>query len=139
MEQACQGASRGPGGPPYLSLSSLLKMTFEPTDRVLLLEIPSAERLRSLSDLVPHGAIVAMGDEAAVMDTRQECRDLPNVMIHPGGLEEIPWGATQFHHVLLETSQCSPKALREIWRVLLPDGSLWIIAGSETLRFQRKS
>ena len=102
-------------------------------------EIPSAERLQSLSLLVPDGAIVAMGAEDAVMDMRQECRDLPNVMIHPGNLEEIPWGATQFHHVLLATSQCSPKGLHEIWRVLLPEGSLWISAGSETLRFQRKS
>ncbi len=114
-------------------------MTFAPTDRVLLLEIPGGERLRALSDLVPHGAIVAMGAEDEVMGMRQECRDLPNVMIHPGGLEEIPWGPTQFHHVLLETSQCSPKALKEIWRVLLPEGSLWIISGSETLQFQRKS
>ena len=114
-------------------------MKFESTDRMLLLEIPSAERLRSLSLLVPDGAVVAMGEEDAVMLMRQECRDVANVMIHPGGLEEIPWGTAQFHHVLLETSHCSPQGLKEIWRVLMPDGSLWLIAGSETLRFQRKS
>jgi ubiquinone/menaquinone biosynthesis C-methylase UbiE len=113
-------------------------MKFEPTDRLLLLDIPTAKRLESLSDLVPQGAVVAMGIEEEVLDMRQQCRHLPNVMIHPGTVEEIPWGTAQFHHVLLETNVCSPQALKEIWRVLVPDGLLSITIGAETLQFQRK-
>ena len=108
-------------------------------DRILLLSIPNEERLRWFSSLVPGGALVAMGDEDAVFTMRDACRDLLNAMIHPGAVEPIPWGDASFHHVVVETTTCSPKALKEIWRVLLPDGSFWITAGSETLRFQRKS
>ena len=80
-----------------------------------------------------------MGGEETVFGMRSACRDLANVMIHPGSREEIPWGEASFQHVLLENLTCSPRALKEIWRVLTPDGSLWIIDGSETLRFQRKN
>ena len=115
-------------------------MKFDPADRILLLAIPSEERLKWFASQVPDGALVAMGQtDESVFATRESCREVLNAMIHPGNPEEIPWGEASFHHVIVEASLCPAMALKEIWRVLLPDGSLWIIAGSETLRFQRKS
>ncbi len=114
-------------------------MKFTASDRVLLAELADPEMVRWYASQVADGALVVLGQGDALYDVRAACRDLENVMFTLGTVDDIPWGEAHFHHLVLEKSTCSPKALKEIWRVLRPGGSLWLISGAETLRFQRTS
>ena len=114
-------------------------MQFDSGDRVLLVELADEKMVRWYASLVPDGALVVLGQGDALYEVRAACGDVENVMFTFGTVDEIPWGPASFHHLVLEMSTCSPKALKEIWRVLQPGGSLWLISGAETLRFQRTS
>ena len=114
-------------------------MKFEANDRVLLVDLADEKTVRSYASLVTDGALVILGEDDAMYEVRAACRDVENAMFTHGTVEQIPWGEAQFHHLVLEKSTCTPNALKEIWRVLMPGGSLWIIYGAETLRFQRTS
>ena len=114
-------------------------MKFESNDRVLLLELADEKTVREYAAMVGDGALVILGEGDALYDVRAECRDVENAMFTQGTIDLIPWGVAQFHHAVLEKSTCTPNALKEIWRVLMPGGSLWLIYGAETLRFQRTS
>lgn len=52
-----------------------------PTDRVLLLAVPTPDQLRALSAQLPAGLCVVMGPEEDIRILRRSCADLENVML----------------------------------------------------------
>ena len=67
-------------------------MELKPTDRVLLLTMPSLDEVRGIATQVSEGLVVAIPEGDAVYEARASLRDYPNVMIIPADPEgSIPW------------------------------------------------
>jgi len=97
--------------------------------RVLLLGIPNAECVRLLAVRLERGLIFGMGPAQKVAEARRACRELVNVMFHPGDPTEIPWQDQFFSCAVgVEPSEWESVdgVVAEVFRVLSPDGLLYM-------------
>ncbi len=112
--------------------STIELMAIEPRDRCLELGCGEGWASRLLAQLVPEGSVVGLdiADEM-VRNARAKSADCENLMFLLGEAEDIPWQDGFFSKVLCVESfyyyEDPEKALREIYRVLSPDGSVWIV------------
>ena len=107
-------------------------MALEPRDRCLELGCGEGWASRLLCQKVPDGSVVGLdiADEM-VRNARAKSADCENLMFLLGEAEDIPWQDAFFSKVLCVESfyyyEDPEKALREIYRVLSPGGSVWIV------------
>jgi len=107
-------------------------MGIEATDRILDLGCGSGWTSALLAQIVTQGQVVGMDvSDEMIGRARRHYRDLLNVMFLASGVEQIPWNGDFFHKAFsVESAYYWPdpaKALREIFRVLRPGGSAWIL------------
>jgi SAM-dependent methyltransferase len=105
---------------------------FKPHDKVLDVGCGTGWLVRRIAPLVSAGLAAGM-DVSSAMVRRAEAlsAELPNVVFACGGVDAIPWESGFFTTVLsVESAYYWPdpgKGLREIFRVLSPGGSAWIL------------
>jgi SAM-dependent methyltransferase len=110
----------------------LALIDFKPTDRVLDVGCGTGWLVRKIAPLVPAGLTAGI-DISDGMARRAESLSapLPNVVFSRGEAEAIPWESSFFQKALsVESAYYWPdpaKALGEIFRVLSPGGSAWIL------------
>ena len=105
-------------------------MDVGPRDRVLLLELPPVEEVRSIAASAAEGIVVAVLERDQVYEARAALRDFLNVMIAPA--EEngaLPW-KEDFFSVIYAPGLGSATA--EVLRVLAPGGTAWVASGPVT-------
>jgi SAM-dependent methyltransferase len=113
-------------------LPTLDLMQLQPADSVLDVGCGAGWLLRLLAERVTEGRLVGMdvADEM-VRRARRNSTDLDSVMVVPGSCEEIPWEDSFFTKVIsVESAYYWPdpaRGIREIFRVLRPGGSAWIL------------
>jgi len=112
--------------------STLELMAIEPRDRCLELGCGEGWASRLLAQRVPEGSVVGLdvADEM-VRNARAKSAACENLMFILGAAEDIPWQDNFFSKALCVESfyyyEDPEKALREIYRVLSPGGSVWIV------------
>ena len=105
-------------------------MDVGPRDRVLLLELPPLEELRSIAASAAEGIVVGVLEREQVYEARSALRDFPNVMIAPAEEDGIlPWREDFFSMVY---APHLPAATAEVLRVLSPRGTAWVASGPIT-------
>ena len=115
-----------------ITLPVLEKMRLTPADNVLDVGCGAGWLSRRLGKLVPQGRVVGMdiADEM-VRHARRASGDFENLMFVTGEVDEIPWEPNFFSHAIsVESSYYWPDpaaGIREIFRVLKPGGSAWIL------------
>src|SRR5437899_2745102 len=115
-----------------ITLPVLEKMQLAPADNVLDVGCGAGWLSRRLAKLVPQGRVVGM-DVSDEMIRRARCAsvDFENLIFVTGEVEEIPWEPNFFSHVIsVESAYYWPDSvagIREIFRVLKPGGSAWIL------------
>jgi SAM-dependent methyltransferase len=115
-----------------ITLPVLGRMGLTPADSVLDLGCGAGWLLRLLAEQVTEGRVVGLDvSDEMVRHARRNCAAYPQVMAAPGSVDEIPWEDAFFTKVISVESAYywpSPAAgLREIFRVLRPGGSAWIL------------
>jgi len=113
-------------------LPTLALMDLQPADRLLDLGCGSGWLVRRIAALVPNGLVVGIDVSDEMIRRAQLASDaLPNAQFLHGTAEEIPALAGAFTKVLsVESAYYWPdpaRALPEIFRVLEPGGSAWIL------------
>ena len=104
-------------------------MNVGPSDRVLLLELPPLNEVRSMA-AATQGIIVGLLDRDAVYEARAALREFPNVMIAPAEANGVvPW-KEDFFSVVYAPSMTVPTP--EVLRVLAPGGTAWVAGGPVT-------
>jgi len=105
-------------------------MDIAATDRVLLLELPPLDEVRSMAAAATQGIVVGVLGREDVYEVRAVLRDCSNVMIAPAEADGgIPW-ADDFFSVIYAPALAEPTP--EILRVLAPGGTAWIASGPVT-------
>jgi len=115
-----------------ITLPVLEKMRLAPADNVLDVGCGAGWLSRRLAKLVPQGRVVGMDvSDEMVRHARRTSVDFENLMFVTGEVEEIPWEPNFFSHaVSVESAYYWPDpavGIREIFRVLKPGGSAWIL------------
>ena len=115
-----------------ITLPMLDRMRLVPGDSVLDAGCGAGWLLRLLAERVTEGRLVGMDvSDEMVRHARRNCAELPHVMAVPGSVDEIPWESEFFTKVIsVESAYYWPDpaaGLREIFRVLRPGGSAWIL------------
>jgi len=115
-----------------ITLPVLDQMGLSPADSVLDVGCGAGWLPRLLAERVTEGRVVGMDvSDEMVRHARRNCADLPQVMAVPGSVDEIPWESMFFTKAIsVESAYYWPEpaaGLREIFRVLRPGGSAWIL------------
>jgi SAM-dependent methyltransferase len=115
-----------------ITLPILDRMELSRFDSVLDIGCGAGWLLRLLAEQVTEGRVVGLDvSDEMIRHARRNCADLPQVMAAPGMVDEIPWENAFFTKIISVESAYywpSPAAgLREIFRVLRPGGSAWIL------------
>lgn len=93
-------------------------------DRVLFLTIPEFAVLEALSERLPQGIVVCLGERDAVYEHRRRGAHLENVMFVAAGPDEVPWQDGFFNWVSDDGAPNELGVYREVLRVLAPGGAL---------------
>ena len=113
-------------------LPMLERMQLEPTENVLDVGCGNGWLCRLIAGRVPKGRVVGMDvSDEMVGRARQASVGLGHVMFVVGGVDEIPWEDNFFTRVIsVESAYYWPdpaRGFREIFRVLRPGGSTWVL------------
>ena len=115
-----------------ITLPVLEKMQLATADNVLDVGCGAGWLSRRLAKLVPQGRVVGMDvSDEMIRHARRASADFENLMFVTGEVEEIPWEPNFFSHAIsVESSYYWPDpaaGIRELFRVLNPGGSAWIL------------
>ena len=115
-----------------ITLPVLEKMRLGPEDNVLDVGCGAGWLSRRLSKSVPQGRVVGMDvSDEMIHHARRASVDFENLMFVTGEVQEIPWEPNFFSHAIsVESSYYWPDpaaGIRDIFRVLKPGGSAWIL------------
>ena len=115
-----------------ITLPVLEKMQLAPADNVLDAGCGAGWLSRRLAKLVPQGRVVGMDvSDEMIRHARRASVDFENLMFVTGEMEELPWEPNFFTHAIsVESSYYWPDTaagIREVFRVLKPGGSAWIL------------
>jgi arsenite methyltransferase len=129
------GAGRGEGMEQEhlpITLPVLEKMRLEPAANVLDVGCGAGWLSRRLAKRAPEGRVVGMDvSDEMIRVARRTSLDFENILYATGEVGEIPWDANFFTHVIsVESAYYWPApaaGIREIFRVLRPGGSAWIL------------
>jgi len=115
-----------------ITLPVLDQMELSTADSVLDIGCGAGWLLRLLAERVTEGRVVGLDvSDEMIRHARRNCTDIPQVMAVPGAVDEIPWEDAFFTKVIsVESAYYWPSpagGLREIFRVLRPGGSAWIL------------
>jgi SAM-dependent methyltransferase len=108
----------------------LALLEFSPHDKVLDVGCGTGWLIRRIAPLVSAGLAAGMDVSDAMLE-RALSAQLPHIVFARGGVDAIPWDRGFFTTVLsVESAYYWPdpaKGLHEIFRVLSPGGSAWIL------------
>ncbi|HEV2196580.1 MAG TPA: class I SAM-dependent methyltransferase [Candidatus Acidoferrum sp.] len=115
-----------------ITLPVLEKMRLAPTDNLLDIGCGAGWLSRRLAKLVPQGRVVGMDvSDEMIRHARRASLDFENLMFVTGEVAEIPWEPNFFSHAIsVESSYYWPDpaaGIRELFRVIRPGGSAWIL------------
>jgi SAM-dependent methyltransferase len=115
-----------------ITLPVLERMHLAAADNVLDVGCGAGWLSRRLAKLLPQGRVVGMDvSDEMIRRARRASVDFENLMFVTGEAEEIPWEPNFFSRVIsVESSYYWPDpaaGIREIFRVLKPSGSAWIL------------
>jgi arsenite methyltransferase len=115
-----------------IALPVLEKMRLGATDNVLDVGCGAGWLSRRLAKLVPQGRVVGMDiSDEMIHHARRASVDFENLMFVTGEVAEIPWQPNFFSRVIsVESAYYWPDpaaGVRDIFRVLMPGGSAWML------------
>ena len=115
-----------------ITLPVLSKMRLGASDNVLDVGCGSGWLSRRIGKMVSEGRLVGMDiSDEMIRIARRNSADQHNLMFVVGEVTEIPWQPDFFSHVIsVESAYYWPNpaaGIKEIFRVLRPGGSAWIL------------
>jgi SAM-dependent methyltransferase len=115
-----------------ITLPVLDMMRIAPADNILDIGCGAGWLSRMLAERVPEGRVIGMDiSDEMVRRARRAAAELGNAMFVVGSAEEIPWEGQFFTRAIsVESAYYWPNpaaAMKEIFRVMRDDGSLWIL------------
>ena len=115
-----------------ITLPVLSKMRLAASDNVLDVGCGSGWLSRRIGKTVSEGRLVGMDiSDEMIRIARRNSADQHNLMFVVGEVAEIPWQSDFFSHVIsVESAYYWPNpaaGIKEIFRVLRPGGSAWIL------------
>jgi len=115
-----------------ITLPVLAKMELRPTDNVLEVGCGAGWLSRRVAAMVSRGRVVGMDiSDEMIRIARRNSHQHDNLLFVTGEVAEIPWESNFFTHAIsVESSYYWPNAAagaKEIFRVLRPEGSAWIL------------
>ena len=115
-----------------ITLPVLEEMRLARSDNVLDVGCGAGWLSRRLAKLVPEGRVVGMDiSDEMIRQARRASVDFHNLLFVTGEVHEIPWEPNFFSHAIsVESSYYWPDSaagIRDLFRVLRPGGSAWIL------------
>jgi ubiquinone/menaquinone biosynthesis C-methylase UbiE len=117
-----------------IAAQTIARMALKPGDRVLDLGCGAGWATRLLAQAVEGGPGMAVGQDISdemIARARAASTDIENVLFAVGAADEIPWRDEYFEKILsIESFYYYPDqeaVLRELYRVLIPEGLLFIL------------